>query len=213
MNKFYAELSYFEKVGNDFKNLSDGTLVNISEEYAAKFFTSASDFSSTVVVGKEDKLWTAKQIAEAEKKGEDMSNVNVGDLRLKGMKTLWNEIGSMPFTVTYQKVGKKLSEKAFQKKTEELAAKMLAEIEAAQVSKKGVKDAATKCITEVLANPPARYEQGEMRTLVGTKIQYSSEDGFYQVKDFEATDGNARTVNINTIESLVYKDVCYMLEK
>jgi hypothetical protein len=214
--EYFSETSYFKLLGSKGENavmlnLNTNEEVEISNQYVQASLTSASQFTSTVKVGKEDKYWTQKQIEDQQKKDHTFVAV-VGDLKLKGMKTIWDDISSQVFTVTYRKVGKELSAKAYDKLLEDKANEVLALIEEAKNSKKGVAKAASTVIVDLLKNPITRNVEGELRVLTGRKLQFTSQDGFFKVVDFEVTDGQPRSVNINTVEEIIVNGVKYILD-
>ena len=65
-------------------------------------------------------------------------------------------------------------------------------------------------------NPVQEVIEGEKRTLRGFKVQFNSRDGKYRCidMDIERTEAETgeRLVNINTIESLVYQGVKYVVK-
>ena len=217
ITEYFSETSYFKLLGLKGDNavmLNIGTNeeVEISKEYVRASLTSASNSTETVKVGKEDKYWTAKQIEDCLKKDPTFVAPNVGDLKLEGIKTIWDNISSQVFTVTYRKVGKELSAKAYEKLLEEKANEVLTLIEEAKNSKKGVAKAASTVIVDLLKNPITKNVEGELRVLTGRKLQFSSQDGFFKVVDFEVTDGQPRSVNINTVEAIIVNGVKYILD-
>jgi hypothetical protein len=213
---YYSEINYYKKTNETpaevvLTSLTNNEEVGLSHEYVKEFLKSASEFTTTQKVGVLDKLWTAKQIAEEVEKDPNFS-ARVGDLRIKGIKTIWSEIGTHCFTVTYQKKGKELSDSAYKKLVDKMSTEAISQIEQVKTSKKGVTKTATEIIKDLLVNPPSKFEQGEMRTLVGRKIQFESADGLYSVQDFEAADGQPRSVNVNTITEIIYLGVKYIKE-
>ena len=65
-------------------------------------------------------------------------------------------------------------------------------------------------------NPVQEVIEGEERTLRGFKVQFNSRDGKYRCIDMDIerteTETGERLVNINTIESLVYQGVKYVVK-
>jgi hypothetical protein len=217
----FSETSIYtvEKVTPDgavLKHHASGEKVQLSKEYIQNLLVSADHTYEIVKIGKEDKVWTEKQIADGVKKGDlQPGEVKLGDFKTPGIKTVWSGIGNHVFTVTFQKKGKELSAKAYKTLVETKASEAAEKLEQVKVSKKGVKNAAEEIIKELLENPISKFEVGEMRTLRGFKMNHESEDGFYKVIDLDKTDdamGGVRLVNINTIHELTYKGVTYIVE-
>ena len=196
------------------KHLKTGEIVTLSNKYVEDLLKTADQYDSEVTVGKEDKYFTQKQIDDLKKKGEDVSNLKVGDLRLKGIKTLWEEITtSQVFTVCFKKKDTPLSAKKLKELQEAQIVKALEDLEKAQKQKKGVLDKAKEVLAYVQANPILPFEEGELRELRGYKLQFKSEDGFYQVRDLDIETNNERLVNINSIVYLVFNGIKYSIEK
>ena len=206
--------TFIEKRGNilTFNHVGSKQTVNLDEKYVEKLLTTADQYDKEIVVGKEDKHWTQAQIDTAVKKGELKSNhtVQVGDLRVKGIRTVFEEIGNEVFTVCFTKADKVLSKKAYDAKIAQLAAEATAKIELAKANKKGVVTAATTVIEELLRNPVLQVEAGEERVLRGYKQQFSSRDGYYNCLDVDIFE--TRPVNINKLLWVVVNNIKYILE-
>jgi hypothetical protein len=198
------------------KHHASGQKVQLSKEYITNLLVSADHTYEVVKIGKEDKVWTEKQIADAVKKGDlKTDEVKPGEFKTPGIKNVWSGIGNHVFTVTFQKKGKELSGRAFKTLIETKATEAAERLEQVKASKKGVKSAAEEIIKDLLENPVSKFEAGEMRTLRGFKMNHESEDGYYKVVDLDKTDdamGGVRLVNINTIHELTYKGVTYVVE-
>lgn len=199
-----------------FVHHGSGQKVELSKDYITNLLVSADHSYEIREVGKEDKLWTEKQIEDAIKAGHiKAGEKKPGDLRIEGIKTIWSGIGSHVFTVTFQKKGTALSAKAFKALVEARSKKATEELERVKTSKKGVKEAAEAIILDLLENPVERFEAGEIRVLRGYKINQESEDGFYKVLDLDKTNDpmkGIRLVNINTIQELTYNGVTYIVK-
>jgi len=87
-------------------------------------------------------------------------------------------------------------------------------IDRAQRNKTGVAKTASDELKKVQANPVIPYESGEMRELIGYKVQFTSRDGRYDCVDMNipAGENNIRPVNINTLEWLVFEGVKYIVK-
>ena len=83
----FSEESHYvfqQKAGAQFqfKHLESGNTINLDEKYVQDLLITADQYHKEVEVGKEDKLWTEKQITEAKAKGQlpAESNVREGDV-------------------------------------------------------------------------------------------------------------------------------------
>lgn len=218
----FSEISHYTYVGPDatrghvFNQIESGDTVYLAENYVLDLLSTADQWNKEVKVGKEDKLWTAKQIADAIKSRELPADhkVNVGDVRLKGIRTLFEGIyNSEVFAVSFKRQDTKKTVKELEV---ELAAQKIAAvaiIEKAKASKKSVAAAAAEAIAYVQKNPISDMTPGTSRELYGYKIQFTSRDGRYDCIDMHLpAPGNVRPVNINTLEWLVYKGIKYVVE-
>ena len=215
---FYEEtiFSCVEKTKDSvkMKHLKTGEIVTLSNGYVEDLLKTCDQFHETIVVGKENKFWTQKQLDDAKKKGEDVSNIKVNDLKQLGIKNIFENIhSSQVFTVCFKKKDTPLSNKKLQELKDAQIVKALEDLEKAQKQKKGVLDKAKEVLAYVQANPILPYTEGEERFLRGYKLQFKSEDGFYSVKDLDIETNNERLVNINSIVYLVFNGVKYLLEK
>jgi len=200
------------------EHLESGRTVKLDGSYVSNLLDTADQFDENkqVEVGKEDKLWTAKQIDEAVKKGELKAdhNVRVGDLRQKGIRSIWADIHSQQvFTVNFNKQNTELSDKALLTAKENQLKDALAKIEKAQKNKEGVLKIATEVVKDLQENPILPIVKGDERTLRGYKTQFESINGTYNVVDMDITNGNKqRQVNVNQINWLVYNGVKYLVK-
>ena len=215
---FSEEVHYqvIEKLNDSFKmkHLKTGEIVILNNKYVEDLLKTCDQYEKEITIGREDKFWTQKQIDDTKKKGEDISNIKVGDLRLKGIKTIWEEIhSSQVFTVCFKKKDTPLSSKKLKELQEAQIVKALEDLEKAQKQKKGVLDKAKEVLAYVQANPILPFEEGEERILRGYKLQFKSEDGFYQVLDMDIDKNGERLVNINSIIWLVFDGCKYLIEK
>lgn len=210
----FSESSYYvvNSIGkNDitFKHTGTGKEVTLSNNYVTDILCTADQYQSEVSVGLLDKVYTEKQVKEY--KGANPPQV--GDLKQKGIKTLWSEVGSRVFTCCFEKKGKELSKAAYEKKIREVLEDSLTVIGQAAIGKKGVAKTAAEVVEDLIRNPITNYEGGEQRVLRGYKLQHESQDGFYQVVDLNITSGdNKRLVNLNTLQWLVVGGVKYIVE-
>lgn len=189
----------------DLKHQSTGETVTVSNEYLEKFLSSADQYQEEVKVGIEDKLWTAKQIADAKR-----TDVQVGDLRVPGLKTIWDSIGQSVFCVEFTKKATPLSKKAYDAAVQAKMDEVAEAIEKAQRNKKGVGNVAKEEVLKLINNPILNHIPGEVRTMRAYKLQHTSTDGQYAVMDMDK--GEKRSVNLPTVSCIVVNGVKYVKE-
>lgn len=201
-----------------FTHLESGKKVTLDNNYVSDLLKTADQYHQETEVGREDKYWTQKQIDDAIAKGELKSDTKLrpGDVRLKGIRTIWEDItGGQVFTVCFQKQGKELSTKAYNEKINTTAQEAADKILNAKSGKRSVSQTAIEIIQDILKNPVLPYETGEFRELRGFKIEFSSRDGKYNCIDMDiqgSYESKIRPVNINTIVWLVYDGVKYTVK-
>lgn len=201
-----------------FRHAETGAEVDLTMDYVLRLLRSADQFVDEIKVGKEDKLWTDKQITEAETSGDLPvgHKVRPDDVRIKGIRSIWQDIhNSDVLMVCFTKQDKALSQKALTAEREKRADAALTIITKTAKNKEGVAAAAREEIIKALENPVLPYEAGEERVLWGYKIQFESRDGRYNCIDMKldaSGEGNIRPVNINTIKWLVYHGHKYVVE-
>lgn len=189
-----------------FKHLESGQTINLDDKYVEDLLTTADQYDKEQEVGREDKLWTAKQLKDA----NNTAN-REGDVRVKGIRSIWSGIHtSKVFTVCFTKQGKELSDTQLQKAKDAKLQQVLDAIDKAQKAKKGVVNAAKDAITDLLDNPIATYVPGDERVLRGYKVQFESITGNYDVIDMDINE--RRQVNVNTIKWLVVDGVKYIVK-
>lgn len=210
---------YQGKEGEKYKflHLESDNLIALDKNYVEELLSTANQYERIEKVGREDKYWTAKQIAEytalSGKSKEELPRV--GDLKVKGIRSIWNDIHSAQvFTVVYQTKSKDLSDTALAKAKQDQLDQAVAELEASVKAKKGASQAALAIIKKIQDNPVQSVIPGDLRTLKGYKTQFSSITGQYDVIDMEIPKGESRKrqVNVNTIVSLIYNNVKYVVE-
>lgn len=206
----FCELSYFSVVKVNptsvtFKHLATGTEVDLGNDYVSNLLSSADSYVSEVRCGIEDKLWTQKQLDEA----KNTTN-KVGDVRVPGMKSIWDSIGSKVFRVSFIKKGKELSKTAYNKAIQEKLTDATYVLEKAKSSKKGVTTVALELLEDLIRNPIVSTVAGEERILRGWKLQHESLDGQYAVMDSDLME--KRVVNLNTIKWIIVDGVKYVKE-
>jgi hypothetical protein len=220
----FSESSQFIAQGRtqdavQFKHVGSGQIVSLGLSYITNFLISADQFTEVVKVGKEDKYWTEKQIAEAVRKGELPADnkITTDTVRLEGIRTRWQKIyGEKVFKVTFFKKDTKLSAKKYKELRDAQISEALAIIAKTATQKKGVEEAAKAQLQKIQDNPILDFTPGELRELRGYKLEFESRNGEYKVKDLDlpADDSQqgVRQVNINTIQSLIVDGVKYELE-
>lgn len=202
----------------NFLHLESGKKVSLDNNYVTDLLKTADQFHKDVEVGREDKYWSQKQIDDAVTKGELKADTKLrpGDVRLKGIRTIWEDItGGQVFTVCFQKQNKELSNKAYNEKITTTAKEYADRILNAKSGKRSVSETAITIVQEILKNPVLQYEVGEDRILRGFKIEFSSRDGKYNCIDMDiqgSYESKVRPVNINTILWLVYDGVKYVVK-
>ena len=206
----FCELSYFSVVKVNptsvtFKHLATGTEVDLGNDYVSNLLSSADSYVSEQSVGIEDKLWTQKQLDDA----KNTTN-KVGDVRVPGMKSIWDSIGSKVFRVSFIKKGKNLSNTAYNKAIQEKLTDATHVLEKAKSSKKGVTTVALELLEDLIRNPINSTVAGEERILRGWKLQHESLDGQYAVMDSDLME--KRVVNLNTIKWIIVDGVKYIKE-
>lgn len=199
-----------------FKHLESNQVVTLGESYVTNLLSTADQYSEEKKVGREDKLWTSKQIEDAVKKGDLAKDheVRPGDVRVMGIRTIFENIYTTEvFTVCFKKQNTPLSSKKYQEKIDKVVKDAVSEIKLVQAAKKGVAKTAEQIIEDIIKNPILPYEEGEERILRGYKIQFESRDGRYNCVDMDITEeNNNRPVNINTLLWIVIGGTKYVVE-
>lgn len=221
----FSEQSHYvyngKKVGTkqyQFLHLESGNVVNLDEKYVSDLLQTADQYHAEVKVGIEDKKWTAKQLAEEIGIGKEKISPEdaprVGDVRQKGILSIWDDIHSQQvFTVNFNKANIELSNKALGEAMAKQATEALAKIAAAAKNKKGVAATAAQVIADIQANPILPIQKGDERTLRGYKTQFNSINGVYDVIDMDIRTGvSKRQVNVRAINFLVFNGVKYTVE-
>jgi hypothetical protein len=213
----FSEESHYVYLGQDgnkhkFKHLESNQVVSLDEAYVTELLSTADHYDTEIEVGIEDKHWTSKQIEAAKKKGElpEDSPIREGDLKLKGIKSIWADIHTKQvWWVCFDKKGKPLTKKAFNAAKDAQITDFLNQVSTGDLT---LKDALKK----VQDNPILEIEKGEERTMRGYKIQFVTNNGYYDVIDMDIEDPenkgvNIRKVNINEIKWLVFDGVKYIV--
>ena len=200
-------------------HLESKETIALSPSYVENLLVTADSYEVEVEVGKEDKFWTQKQIDDyiqspSYLKGTDIPKV--GDIRVKGIRTIWEELVTPHvFTVCFKKADKAKTLKALKAEKEARVQSYVEQIERVKSQKKGVATAAAAIVEDSIANPILAFEPGESRVLRGYKIQFTSRDGKYDCIDIDLEikgESAVRPVNINTIEWIVFNGVKYTVK-
>lgn len=205
---------YLERNGDKFKfrHLESNQVVYLDEKYVSNLLITADQYNEEVEVGLEDKSWTQKQIDDAKKKGtlEATSIIREGDLKLKGIRSIWTDIHSgKVFSVCFTKQSKELNKKTLTSAKDKQLLDALANFSSGKVTLE-------EAFRSIQNNPILPIEKGDERILRGFKVQFSSANGFYDVIDMDIIDSegkgiNLRKVNINEILWLVIDGVKYVV--
>lgn len=175
-------------------HLESGDSVLIGIDYLKNYCQSADEYSEVVEVTREDKLDGTP-----------------------GIRSIFEGIHSSEvFTVVFKKQDKKKPKKQIKEEQEKQIQDAIALIEKAKSQKKSMAAAYAEALTFIQQNPVKDYIEGESRTLRGYKVQFQSRDGRYDCVDMDIektnTESGVRPVNINTIESLIYKGIKYVVK-
>jgi hypothetical protein len=227
--EFLSEISHYKvRKDSDLELMSSVSITHLASSgeysftgtYVKDHLKSASQYDEVIKVGKEDKFWTNKQVADWIRENWDGVNIHdfavnvpkVGDLKLKGIRSVFQEIRDQTvFTVVFQKVDQKKTKKAYEAEISERVERFLVPVIKAKTSKKSMEEAAKASVTDLIKNPVLDYIPGEMRTMICYKTQFSSRDGHYSVFDLEKQ--GVAQVNIKTIQSIIFDGVKYELDE
>lgn len=197
-----------------FMHHGSGKTVTLSHDYVKEFLSSAEQYDEIIKVGKEDKFWTARQIQNALDKGEfTFDNAPmVGDLRLEGIRTIWENIHSQKvFTVCFLANSKETNTE-LTKRRQETASNIAGNYNINSKMRVGeLRNIIKTAIIDAYDNPVIK--EFRERILRGFKIQFTSRDGKYNCIDMDiSNNNNIRPVNINTIQWLVVDGIKYIIE-
>lgn len=165
-------------------HLQTGMTVNLSERYVVNMLTSADQYEKVVKVSRENK-----------KDGSP------------GIRTIFENIGSDVFTVSFKKSPEKISERAYNTALSTKLSDYMNKINSAKASKKSVTKVCEEVLKDALANPILKTLPGQDRILRGYKLENTTNDGMYSVMDTDINE--VRTVNVNSITWLIHKGVLY----
>jgi hypothetical protein len=216
----FSELSHYTlkakgKGKLTFIHHASGSEVTLSEKYVTTYLKNAEQYQDTIKVGREDKFWTAKQIEAAIKKREFRRKdaPEVGDLRVQGIRSLWESIHSQQvFSVGYLTNSKETSHELKERREEKIA-DIIADLGPlrSNANKASRESYVKEALMEALQNPVVKAPN--TRVLRGYKVQFTSRDGRYNCVDMDLdAPNNVRPVNINTLQWLVFDGVKYIVE-
>lgn len=215
-NDILSEISHYKVIETydgsvQLFHQESGETVEIGIDYIKKFINTGDEINEVVEVGKEDKFWTENQVRLLSVNAE---GVKPGDLKQKGIRTIWEEIHSPHvFTVCFKKADVNKTNKALEAEISSITDSFVKEIEKVKNAKKGVTEASIKFVEDLVKNPILPYVEGEERVLRGYKIQFTSRDGKYNCVDMDIEgDNNVRPVNINSIQWLIYNGIKYIVK-
>lgn len=136
-----------------------------------------------------------------------------------GIRTIFESIEPFEvFTVVFTEMGKLKTQSQIQKELKEQENLILKAVTSARKSKKSIRDTIIEVTKVIQENSVINYIEGEDRVLRGYKIKSDTRDGRYLCIDMDIEikdkygESNIRPVNINTIKSLIYKGVNYVVE-
>lgn len=198
----FSEISHYTVIEVNNTNLvlnhhESKNNITLDYKYVENLLSSADQYQSEVEVGREDGKVPDKD----------------GNIK-EGIRTIWENIHSSEvFAVCFRKQDTSLSAKKLKELRDAQINSAVAEIEQTAKSKKGVAIKAAEIIANIQQNPILPFTPGEERVLRGFKVQFSTNDGKYDVIDMDLKDdgkgSNVRQVNINAIKWLVFKGVRY----
>lgn len=189
--------------------------VTIAKNYVELYMIPADQYTSEVIVGKEDTYWTEKQIQEAIAKGvPNASNLREGDLKAKGIRSIFLDYPlRTACAVCFFKKDKPLSAKAYEKAIEDKIAQDLQEITNGNKSLKDV-------LAESNKKPVLNYIPGEERVMIGYKISNFSQTSDYKFMDVKVPNPSSpggfdhieKSIDLSTIKWMVADGIKYILK-
>ena len=218
----YVALEDYNRMGEPIKlaHLESAKVVELTPSYVENLLKTGDIYTQIVEVGKEDKFWTAKQINDYIASPEYLAGTDipkVGDVRVKGIRTIWEELVTPHvFTVCFKKADKDKTKKALKEELEAQQTYAIGLIDKAKKDKKSMAEAYKIALDYVQNNPIVDYIPGDERVLRGYKIQFTSRDGKYDCIDIDievtGLESALRPVNINTILYLIFNGVKYVVK-
>ena len=189
----FSEISYLtvkEVRPNEviFKHLTTGKEVTIGKEYVLELLHTANQYNEVKKVTKEDK-----------RDGTP------------GIRTVFKNIGvGKMCTFVFQKQDKEMSKKDFNALVAKRTADAHTRFEKAKAGKKSTLEVFQSVVQEFIDNPVTNVIEGEMRTLIGYKIDFESTTGLYRCIDVNLPESdNIRPVNINTLTKVIVDNILY----
>ena len=190
----HYKVASIDNEGIHLHHLEGNMQVSLSRSYVANFLNTCDQFTHVVEVTKEDK-----------KDGTP------------GIRTIFDSIKSSEvFCVVFKKQDKPKTKKQIADEKATQRDHAIGLIEAAKQQHKSMAEAYAIALSYIQDNPVQEVIEGEKRILRGFKVQFNSRDGKYRCIDMDIerteTETGERLVNINTIESLVYQGVKYVVK-
>lgn len=190
----HYKVASIDNEGIHLHHLEGNMQVSLSRSYVANFLNTCDQFTDVVEVTKEDK-----------KDGTP------------GIRTIFDGIKSSEvFCVVFKKQDKPKTRKQIADEKAAQRDHAIGLIETAKQQHKSMAEAYAIALSYIQDNPVQEVVEGEKRTLRGFKVQFNSRDGKYRCIDMDIerteTETGERLVNINTIESLVYQGVKYVVK-
>lgn len=190
----HYKVASIDDEGIHLHHLEGNMQVSLSRSYVTNFLNTCDQFTDVVEVTKEDK-----------KDGTP------------GIRTIFDSIKSSEvFCVVFKKQDKPKTKKQIADEKAAQRDHAIRLIETAKQQHKSMAEAYAIALSYIQDNPIQEVVEGEKRTLRGFKVQFNSRDGKYRCIDMDIerteTETGERLVNINTIESLVYQGVKYVVK-
>ena len=215
----FSELSHYtlSKIGTsscEFTHEGSGETVKLQNKYVLQFLKNAEQYQTEVVVGREDKFWTAKQVQDGIKKKlfTKKNAPEVGSLRQKGIRTIWEEIHSAQvFTVGFMTQPRETKAELTRRREEAVDAIISRHGRLGSGTRKADREIYIKNVIMDALNSPV-IKEPKLRELRGYKVQFTSRDGRYDCVDMDIAENNVRPVNINTLQYLVFDGVKYVVK-
>lgn len=214
--QYFSEMSQYQYTGKHnsnmliFKHLSSGDEIQIGSSYVENYFDSADHYEQIIKVGKEDKYWTQNQI---DKLSENPDNVRVGDIKERGIRSIFLEIPKgKVFTVIFDTQPKEIGVGAYKSSLLIQRSELIKKFDEQYSRKKEDQlNMLDKLFEEIQLNPISKVESHE-RTLRGYKLQNHSDSGVYECVDLDIENGyNRRKVTLNNIKALICDNMRYEL--
>lgn len=178
----------------DFIHRESNQTVTLSNDYIQDKLNTANQYNTTIEVGKENKKDGTPGIREI------FENIHSSEV----------------FTVVFTKQSKSKTKKAIKEEKEAQIEYAVSLINTAKKNKKSMAEAYKIALEYIQNNAVLEEIPGEVRTLKGYKLQFTSRDGKYKCMDMEIKrtdkESGERFVNINTISELIVRGIRYIVK-